>query len=338
MDKIILNYLNTFPTIVLVLIIAVMLYILSKGADLLVDEAVGLSVRWGIPKMIIGATIVSLGTTLPEVAVSVFAALNGNPDLALGNAIGSIIADTGLIIGIAAIIGKLPVDKMTINRQGKVQILAGILLSIVCMPFFLKDGKRIGIIPQWMGWIFLVLLVLYIYISLKWAKGSKAEDEAAASETQKSVVLQIIKMFLGIVLVIGSSKILIPSVEITAIRIGIPQSIIAATLIAFGTSLPELITAITSVRKGHGELAVGNIVGADILNVLFVVGSSASVTRGGLLVPQNFYKIQIPAMLMILICFRCFCKNKGGDVISKREGLCLTCIYAVYVLLSYVWI
>lgn len=338
MDKIILNYLNSFPTIVLVLIIVGMLYILSKGADLLVDEAVGLSVRWGIPKMIIGATIVSLGTTLPEVAVSVFAALEGNPDLALGNAIGSIIADTGLIIGIAAIIGKLPVDKITINRQGKVQILAGILLSIVCMPFFLKGGKRIGIIPQWMGWIFLGLLVLYIYISLKWAKGSKAEDEAAATEIQKSVVLQIIKMVLGIVLVIGSSKILIPSVEITAIRIGIPQSIIAATLIAFGTSLPELITAITSVRKGHGELAVGNIIGADILNVLFVVGSSASVTKGGLLVPENFYKIQIPAMLMILICFRYFCKNKHGDVISKGEGLCLTCIYGVYLLLSYVWI
>ncbi|WP_035289049.1 sodium:calcium antiporter [Clostridium sp. KNHs214] len=337
MDIIIIKYLNTFPTIVLALIIAGMLYILSKGADILVDEAVGLSVQWGIPKMIIGATIVSLGTTLPEVAVSVFAALKGNPDLALGNAIGSIIADTGLIIGIAAIIGKLPVDKMTIDRQGKVQILAGILLSVVCMPFFLKEGKKVGIIPQWMGWIFLALLVLYIYISLKWAKGSKSEDEEA-SETQKTAILQILKMFLGIVLVIGSSKVLIPSVEITAIRIGIPQSIIAATLIAFGTSLPELITAITSVRKGHGELAVGNIIGADILNVLFVVGSSASVTRGGLLVPQNFYKIQIPAMLIILMCFRYFCKNKGGDVINKREGLCLTCIYGVYVLLSYVWI
>lgn len=336
MDSIILNYLNSFNTVVIIIIIAAMLYTLSKGADLLVDEAVNLSIRWGIPKMIIGATIVSLGTTLPEVTVSVFASLQGNPDLALGNAIGSIIADTGLILGLTAIIGKLPVDKMTIDRQGKIQFLSGILLSVVCLPVFLKDGKRIGVIPQWMGWIFLVLLVLYIYKLLKWAKDSKSQDDNV-EENENSAILQVIKMFFGIAVVIVSSKILIPSVEIAAIRVGIPQSIIAATLIAFGTSLPELITSITSVRKGHGELAVGNIVGADILNVLFVVGSSASVTKRGLLVPPNFYRIQIPAMLIILAAFRYFCKNKG-DEINKKEGLFLVGMYGIYILLSYIWI
>ncbi|MFD3156889.1 calcium/sodium antiporter [Haloimpatiens sp. FM7330] len=340
MDSILLNYINSFPTIVLLLIICVSLYTLGKGADLLVDEAVSLSVQWGIPKIIIGATIVSLGTTLPEVTVSVFAALKGNPDLALGNAIGSIIADTGLIIGLAAIIGQLPVDQNTINRQGKIQVLAGILLSVVCLPFFSNGGKRIGIIPQWMGWIFLVLLAMYLYKSFKWAKSSKSnkddntEEEVAVEKTNKPIALQVIMMFLGIIIVIISSKILIPSVEVTAIRIGIPQSIIAATLIAFGTSLPELITAITAVKKGHGELAIGNIVGADVLNVLFVVGSAASVTKGGLVVPTNFYKLQIPVMLIILLSFRHFSKNKG-HVITKKEGIFLTAIYSVYILLSY---
>ncbi len=130
-------------------------------------------------------------------------------------------------------------------------------------------------------------------------------------------------------LVIGSSKILIPAVEITAIRIGIPQGVIAATLVAFGTSLPELVTAITAVRKGHGELAIGNIVGADILNVLFVVGAAAAVTKGGLTVPVSFYKLQIPTMLIIIFAFRHFYKGQRpnnrsqGRDFSWRYVLCL---------------
>lgn len=336
MDAILFNYLNSMSTILLLVITLTMLYTLGKGADILVDEAVSLSVHWGIPKMIIGATIVSLGTTLPEVTVSVFAALKGNPDLALGNAIGSIIADTGLIIGLAAIIGELPIDKFTTTRQGKIQILAGILLSVVCMPFITFSDLKVGIIPQWIGWVFLLLLVLYLYKSFIWAKISKSIDDDIKEE-KRPIIIQIVMMFLGIFLVIASSKVLIPSVEITAARIGIPQSIIAATIVAFGTSLPELTTAITAVRKGHGELAIGNIIGADVLNVLFVVGSAASVTKGGLIVPSDFYKLQLPAMLIILLAFRYFCSNKG-NVINKKEGIFLTGIYILYLLLSYFWV
>lgn len=352
MDEFIYSLLDSFPTLILVLVIGVMLYILSKGADILVDEAVSLSLQWGVPKMVIGATIVSLGTTLPEATVSVLAAINGNPDLALGNAIGSIIADTGLILGLAALIGRLPVDQLVVNRQGKIQVWAGILLAVVSLPIF---GGGHGNIRQWMGWLFIALLVSYIYISIKWSKNSTLEEssletktpslveESALTETvnlekdKNPIVIQLLKLFLGIFLVIGSSKVLIPAVEISAIRIGIPQSIIAATLIAFGTSLPELITAITSVRKGHGELAIGNIVGADILNVLFVVGGAAAVTPGGLDVPVNFYKLQIPTMLIILITFRLFSKGKDQQI-TKKEGSILLLIYCVYTILSYTWL
>lgn len=337
MEALILNYLTSFPTLVLIFIVTAMLYTLSKGADILVDEAVSLSIHWGVPKIIIGATIVSLGTTLPEATVSVLAAIHGNPDLALGNAIGSIIVDTGLIIGVAALIGHLPVDRMVVDRQGKVQFLAGTLLAIVSLPI-LSDGVT-GNISQWMGWVFLLMLVIYTYVSLRWAKHSESDEdsETAFAEEKSPLIIQILKLILGIVLVIGSSKILIPAVGITAVRVGIPQSIIAATLVAFGTSLPELVTAITAVRKGHGELAVGNIVGADILNVLFVVGSAAAVTKGGLDVPVNFYKLQIPTMLIILFAFRIFSKNKN-DEISKKEGIFLSVIYFTYLVLNYVWI
>lgn len=351
MEAFISSYLISFPTFVLVLIICAMLYVLSKGADILVDEAVSLSLHWGVPKMIIGATIVSLGTTLPEATVSVLAAVNGNPDLALGNAIGSIIADTGLIIGIAALIGHLPVDRIVVERQGKIQVWAGVLLAIVCLPF-LSGGS--GNISQWVGWLFIGLLVIYIYSSIKWSKNSildksSLETEVGSStlksdisedvlvEDKNPLIIQLLKLFMGIFLIIGSSKILIPAVEISAIRVGIPQSIIAATLIAFGTSLPELVTAITAVRKGHGELAIGNIVGADILNVLFVVGSAAAVTSGGLNVPLNFYKLQIPTMLIVLITFRLFTRGKNEEI-TKKEGSVLFLIYIVYLILNYTWL
>ena len=332
MEEFATNIMMTLPTAALLLIMAATFYTLSKGADILVEEAVSLSLHWGVSKMIIGATIVSLGTTLPETTVSVLAAINGNPDLALGNAIGSIIVDTGLIIGAASLVGHLPVDRATIERQGKIQILSGIMLAIVCLPF-LSSGKT-GNISQFTGFLFLILLVLYIFMSIKWAKKSNTIVNGLMEE-RSPLLLQLLKLAAGLFLVIVSSKILIPSVEITAVRVGIPQSIIAATIVAFGTSLPELVTAITAVRKGHGELAVGNIVGADILNVLFVTGASAAVTKGGLNVPPNFYNLQIPAMVIILIAFRCFAKS-GDNRISKTEGLVLLGIYMVYLVLNYI--
>lgn len=333
MEELLVQYYNSFPTVALFIIIAVSLWTLGKGADILVDEAVSLSLKWGIPKAIIGATIVSLGTTLPEATVSVFAAISGNPDLALGNAIGSVIVDTGLIIGLAAMIGNLKVDKNILTHQGKIQVGAGFLLAIVCLPFLSKGPG--GHITQWMGFVFLGLLACYIYFSMKWSKES-GEDNTEALEMEKSpVTLQLLKLIAGIALIILSSKILIPAVEISAVRIGIPQAIIAATLVAFGTSLPELITAITAVRKGHGELAVGNIVGADILNVLFVIGSAAAVTPGGLIVPESFYMLQIPTMLLILGLFRFFSVGKG-HTINRKEGILLFSFYMVYLVLNFI--
>lgn len=332
MDAILRSFFESQHLIILLLIIIGSFFTLSKGADILVDQAVSLSIRWGIPKMVIGATIVSLGTTLPEATVSVLAAVNGNPDMALGNAIGSIICDTGLIIGIAALIGNLPVDKKTIDRQGWVQIASGILLAVVALPFY-QSGIG-GYIPQWVGFIFLLLLAAYLFIMMKWSMNSGVDEGALLQEEKAPLVLQLVKLVIGVALVIFSSKVLIGSVEVTAVRIGIPQAIIAATLVAFGTSLPELMTAITSVRKGHGELAIGNIIGADILNVLFVVGASASATGGGLRVPTHFYFIQIPTMILVLLLFRYFSKN-AKDVINKKEGALLLLFYGIYLVLNF---
>jgi len=341
-EELLKSGLETLPLVVLVIIAAIALYVLAKGADILVDEAVALSVKWGIPKMVIGATIVSLGTTLPEAAVSVGAALQGNPELALGNAVGSIICDTALIIGLASFIAPLSFDKKATKLQGWFQFSAGLLLIAVSIPWlslnsiFTSDGN----IQQYVGFFFVILLIVYIVFSMKNVKNDNSPDslvEEISEHESGSATLVFFKMIAGIALIIISSKVLIPTVEISAIRVGIPQSIIAATLVAFGTSLPELVTAVTAARKGHGELAIGNIIGADILNVLFVVGVSASVTSKGLLVPSSFFIFQFPVMMFALLVFR------GSTLIAKkavtrRYGIILFGIYIVYLISSFTWL
>ena len=325
---------------VLFFLIALMLYVLGKGADILIDEAVILSEHWGVPKVLIGATIVSLGTTTPEAAVSVLAAVQGSADLALGNAVGSILCDTGLILGIAALIAPLPLDRAIVNRQGWVQLGSGVLLVVACLPFTalgttLSTGGRL---PQMAGIGFLGLLVIYLWLSIRWTRGGPASSlsDGTGTEDTSSTWVGLVKLIAGIGIVVSSSWILIPAVHEVAVRLHIPESIIAATLVAFGTSLPELVTAVTAARRGHGELAVGNVVGADILNVLFVAGAAAAVTAGGLQAAPYFFRLLFPAMLVVLVVFRCGI-FLSGSTLKRPFGLVLIGMYIAVTVLSYVW-
>ncbi len=337
MEEAIGEFLEHRHTAVLFAVIAVFIYTLGKGADLLVREVVVLSQHWGVPSFLIGATIVSLGTTLPEAAVSVFAAVQGNPDLALGNAVGSIICDTGMILGIATLISPPRLPHEIVNRQGWIQLGVGFLLVFCSLPYtslnsIFKDGGRL---PQVVGFVFLALLFTYLYLSIRWAKGGRSErgDPSAPSEPGLSTIAILLKFALGMFLVVISSQILIPAAEECALRFNVPDSVIAATIVAFGTSLPELVTAVTAVRRGHGELAVGNIIGADILNVLFVAGSAAAVTRNGLLAPPLFFYYLFPAMLFILIVFRVGIYI-SGDRLKRGFGFTLLATYIVITLIQ----
>jgi cation:H+ antiporter len=324
----------------LLLLIVGTFYTLSKGADVLVEEAVTLSVRWGMPKVLIGATIVSLGTTMPEATVSVLAAIKGSPELALGNAVGSVICDTGLILGLAALIAPLPLDRTIVNRQGWIQLGAGVLLVAACLPFgalesLLDSGGRL---PQSMGFVFLMLLAAYLWKSMRWARGtdpSGVMQEVEHVDTANTVLV-LLKLLGSLALVIGSSWVLIPAVREAALRLHIPPGIIAATLVAFGTSLPELVTAVTAALKRHGELAVGNVIGADILNVLFVAGASAAVTRGGLDASAHFFRLLFPAMLAVLVVFRLGVWLSGAHL-KRSFGLVLMGVYLMVTILSYMY-
>jgi len=324
-------------------LIALCLVVLAKGADWLVDQAVTLSKRSGIPKVIIGATVVSLGTTAPEAVVSVLAAIQGRPGLALGNAVGSIICDTGLILGLACLISPLPLDRKIVNRQGWVQFGSGILLVLACLPWgslgmAFVDGGRL---PRWIGFLFLVLLVGYLVKSVHWARTqnlSSTEVSSVVEPQEEAVAISIplvaVKLVGAVVLVVGSSWVLIPAVSEAATRLQVPESIIAATLVAFGTSLPELVTAVTAAYQGHGELAVGNVVGADILNVLFVAGAAAAVTPGGLQAPSHFFTLYFPSMLLVLVVFRVGIWL-SGDRLKRPFGVVLLGTYIVVSVLSY---
>jgi len=320
----------------LLAIIAFSLGVLGKAADILVDQAVALSESLRIPPMVVGATIVSLGTTAPEAAVSVLAAVQGAPGLALGNAVGSVIADTGLILGLACLIAPLKLDPRIVQRQGWIQLGAGVLLVVLCWPWGASGAAFTvgGRLSQASGFLLVGLLVAYMYLSVRWAgehRHSQSEDDRQAPA---AALWTTLKLIAAVALVVSSAHFVIPGVAEAARRVLIPESVIAATLVAFGTSLPELVTAVTAARRRQGELAVGNVVGADILNVLFVAGTAAAVTPAGLQADGHFFSVLFPAMLFILVVFRIGI-IASQDMLRRGFGFVLVGAYGLYLVASY---
>jgi cation:H+ antiporter len=325
-------------SVVLAGVIVVTIMVLGKSADWLVDAAVALSEKSRIPKVVIGATVVSLGTTAPEAAVSVLAAIQGNPGLALGNAVGSIICDTGLILGLASLIAPLKLNRRIVNRQGWIQLGAGFALAVFSLPFsnlgvaFTEGGN----LPRVVGFVFLLALAVYIIVSVRWARASDDDwlPEDLEADLADSTTVVALKLAGSLMLVLAAATVLIPAVAEAARRFSVPDSVIAATLVAFGTSLPELVTAVKAAMRGHGELAVGNVIGADILNVLFVAGAAAAVTPGGLVADPHFFVVLFPAMLFILLVFRIGIIF-SGDSLKRPFGVVLLAVYAFVTLVSY---
>ncbi len=340
----------------LLLIAVASLFALAKGADWLVEGASSLAHRLGMPKVIIGATIVSLGTTSPECAVSVMAAWKGEPGLALGNAVGSIIADAALIFGLGCVIATLPADRFVLQRQGWVQFGSGVLLAVLCYLAFFTQGDE-ATLDRWVGVLFLALLAVYMYMSVRWAKQHPSGEPFITTEdvqettpitplpehAERSVPATVGAMLLGLVVVIVSSHVLISAVSELALQWGVPKVVIAGTLVALGTSLPELVVGMASIRKGHPELLVGNVIGADILNVLFVTGAAAVAAplpivepHADVVVSRIFLYLHLPVMLLVLLIFRIYIFDavKRGHF-QRWFGYPFLAIYAFYAIAQY---
>jgi len=332
------QFISGHSTPVLLLIIVVCIVLLSYGADWMIDGVVALAERTGLPKIVIGATVVSLGTTLPEAFVSVMAAYMGNPGLALGNGVGSIIADTGLIFGLTCVLAAVPVNRFILNRTGWVQVGSATLLVVIALVMLAvtPEGEE-PMLNRWVGFLFLTLLAVYLYVTYLWSKqGGDMVNGGEDEELEELIGLgkSWLMVIGGLVLIIVGARVLVPAASEIAGRFGVPEDVIAATMVAFGTSLPELMTAIAAVRKGHPEITVGNIVGADVLNCLFVIGAAA--VAAPLAIPDNFYYFHFPAMLLILYSFRVFISmNSRTGVFHRWQGVWLLTVYGGYVFLQY---
>ena len=335
------------------------LYILSVTADVLVESATDLALRLGLPKVIIGATILSLGTTAPECAVSVLGAIDGDGGLALGNAVGSVIFDTAVIFGLLGLFAPLPADRFILARQGWVQFGSAVLLAAACYLFYARDGLAASL-PGWFGWLLLGLLAAYLVISVRWAKQHKAlaaERSAPPDATQDHhpeevsdeidehgsdrpvwIILAIMVAALAGMLIAG--RFVVGTAVEAATRLAIPEQVISATFVALGTSLPELVVGLKAIRRGAGEILVGNVVGADILNVLFVAGASAvgaaaagqplEIVSPEAARPTVFLEVQLPMMLLSLLYFRvCIAKASKTGRFDQWMGIPLLAIYAI---------
>ena len=327
-----------------------------KGADWLVEGAAGIASKLGMPKIVIGATIVSQGTTSPEAAVSVLAAWQGNAGLALGNGVGSIIADTGLIFGLGCLMTRLPADRFVLKRQGWVQFGSAVLLAGLCFGLYAAKGHDAQL-GRPIGLLLITLLVAYMAMSVKWSRQhSKIAPELQGplhddiqhvpveDETHppKPVGALILMGLVGLAIVIVSGDALVSSVsEIAEVHWHVPKAVIAATLVALGTSLPELVVGITAIRKGHPELLVGNVIGADILNVLFVIGAAAlakplPITEPGTAQPLIFLWLHLPTMLIMLTLFRIYIARACHvGHFSKWMGWPLVIMYVAYTIIGY---
>ncbi|MEM9881602.1 MAG: sodium:calcium antiporter [Planctomycetota bacterium] len=347
------DWLGGRSTLVLLLLAAAAMVVVIKGADWLVEGAAGIAKKLGMPEVVVGATIVSLGTTSPECAVSVLAAFAGDPGLALGNGIGSIIADTGLIFGLGCVMTRLPADKFVLSRQGWVQLGSAVILAALCYFLWAVQGND-ATIPRVAGVGFVALLVGYLVISVKWAKQHPSGEPHVAEEpdgtlhadTKHDTAGHGLGFLFGIglvglALVIASGDLLVGSVTIVAERWNVPDAVIASTIVALGTSLPELVTGLTAIRKGHPELLVGNVIGADILNVLFVIGVSACAAELPLIdpaanLPAVILLVLIPTMLAMLLFFRgCIYRAAAVGHFSRWMGVPLLAMYVAYLVVSY---
>ena len=314
---------------------AVAIAVLVYGADRAVTGAARFARVLGIPMVIVGATVVSLGTTSPEAFVSVTAAFQGKPGLALGNGVGSIICDTALIFGLCCVITPLPKNRFILNRHGWLQLAAGTMLTGTILVLAVMAGGFEGVVlGRSVGIVYVLLLAGYLYVSVRWARhhpeivaDTPSPEPSAAAHRGRSSVKNLLLVFLGLALVLGGSNLLIGSVSELCRRYEVPQDVIAVTLVAFGTSLPELATAIAAILKGHPELLVGNIVGADILNVLFVIGASA--VAAPLAVPTLFVTLHLPVMMLALVLLRLYIFS-SGSTFRRWQGVPLLLLFAGY--------
>lgn len=238
---------------------------LIKGADWFVEGTSGIARKMGIPQLVVGLTIVAMGTSAPEAAVSITAALKDTADIAVGNVVGSNILNIFIILGVTSVITTVAIQKSTLKIEIPYMIFISILFVVMGMT-----GNSISRIEGVILWVFFIIYLVYLFIL---AKNGKEENEKVETSTIKLLLSAIV----GAVIVVLGSNVTVDSATEIAKAFGMTDRFIGLTIVALGTSLPELVTSVTAARKGNADIAIGNVVGSNLFNILFVLGTSSLI-------------------------------------------------------------
>uniref|UniRef100_UPI004056C0CE calcium/sodium antiporter n=1 Tax=Acetatifactor sp. TaxID=1872090 RepID=UPI004056C0CE len=290
---------------------------LVKGADWFVEGASKLADKFGIPQLVIGLTIVAMGTSLPEAAVSISAALKGSAEITIGNVVGSNIMNVFVILGITSVICAIAVQKSTIMYEIPFTIGITVLLAVLGLT-----DNTVGRFDGVILWAFMILYLLYL---LKMAKKGAVTEEMQEDDKDAPIWKLLLLIIIGAVLIVLGSNVAVDAATALAQIFGMSERLIGLTIVALGTSLPELVTSATAAVKGKADIAVGNIVGSNIFNILFVVGTSALITP--VVYSSSFLVDTIAAVAAMVILLLCVFKNKK---LSRSGGIILLLGYVVY--------
>ncbi len=322
------------------MLVPVLLFILGfalliKGGDWFVDGATGLAHRFHLPELLIGATVVSIGTTLPEVMVSAQAALEQNSGISYGNAIGSVICNTSLIAALTVAIRPGGVNKKSLRLPVAAFFGAAVLYSLIAYTS--------GRFERWQGIGFLTLFAAYMILTVyQMKKNPDRQEEAPEEEKPKDMPLwqELLALAAGAAAIAVGARLLVDNGTLIAQALGVPDSVIGLTMVALGTSLPELVTAVTALIKGHSALSLGNIIGANLFNIVLVSG--AAITISPFTIPAEktlagmnaSLVVDIPVMLgvMALLCLPAMIRGK----LSRWQGITLLCVYAAFTVFQFV--
>lgn len=291
--------------------------LLVKGADFFVDGAVGIASRFGIPQLVIGLTIAAMGTSMPEAAVSITSALKGSAGITVGNVVGSNIMNILVILGITAVITPIAVQKST----RKFEIPGMIAISVL----FLVLGYTGGEIVRFEGVILWLVFIGYIAY-LFWIAKHNKDEETDEEEKKWSLPVQLIAIVGGIAAIVLGSDLAVDGATAIAKAFGMSDRVIGLTIVAFGTSLPELVTSVTAARRGKADLAIGNIVGSNVFNILFVAGTTALITP--VVFEQKFVVDSIIAIAAAVLLLVSVC-NKDNKL-KRPAGIIMLVCYGGY--------
>jgi len=317
--------------------LALGLLLLVKGADWLVDGASSIAKHIGISDLTIGLTVVAFGTSMPELVVNILSSVRGANDIAIGNIVGSNIANILLILGISATITKIAVKTSTVWKEIPLALLASVVLFLMANDA-LVDGYPVSEIGRSDGLAFLAFFLIFLWY-IAGMRRDDADDEADGIRS-RGVLPSIGFILLGLALLIGGGKLAVDGAMAIAVALGLSQALIGLTVVAVGTSLPELATSVVAARRGKADIAVGNIVGSNIFNVFWILGVSALITPLRFQPAMNIdLLVAIAATVVLFFAVHTgylhhrlfFWKQKQKHVIERFDGILMLLLYAIYI-------